>query len=111
MLGLGPRSSCRNGLKKLDILTIPSLYIFALMMIVVNNPDSIQSDSSIHCISVRQEGQLHFPVVKFSSIQKGVVCMSIKIFNNLPPNTLKFHYDIMGFKSALRKLIKILLKR
>jgi hypothetical protein len=44
MLGLGPRSSCRGGFKKLDILTFPSLYIFALMMFV-NNPDSFESNS------------------------------------------------------------------
>jgi hypothetical protein len=66
--GLGPRSSCRGGFKKLDILTVPSLYIFALMMFVVNNPDSFQSTSSIHCISMRQTNQLHLPLVKFSSI-------------------------------------------
>jgi hypothetical protein len=34
MLGLGPRSSCRGEFKKLDILTVPCLYIFALMMFV-----------------------------------------------------------------------------
>jgi hypothetical protein len=43
MLGLGPRLSCRSGFKKLDILTVASLFIFALTMFVVNNPDSFQS--------------------------------------------------------------------
>ena len=42
MLGFGP-SSCRGVFRKLDILTVPSLYIYALMMFVVNNPDSFQS--------------------------------------------------------------------
>ena len=40
MLGFGP-SSCRGVFRKLDILTVPSLYIYALMMFVVNNPDSL----------------------------------------------------------------------
>jgi len=31
MLRLGPRSSCTESLKKLDILTVPCLYIYALM--------------------------------------------------------------------------------
>jgi hypothetical protein len=105
MLGLGPTSSCRGGFKKLDILTVPSLYIFALMMFVVNNPDSFQSNSSIYCISTRQKNQLHLPLVKFSCIQKGVIYLSIKIFNNLPPNILTHHDDIMAFKSVLRKFL------
>ena len=33
MLRLGPRSSCREGVKKLDMLTVPCLYIYALMFI------------------------------------------------------------------------------
>jgi hypothetical protein len=29
-MGIGQRSSCRNGFKELDILTVPSLYIFSI---------------------------------------------------------------------------------
>ena len=47
MLGLGPRSSCGGAFRKLDILTVPSVYIYALMMFVVNNPDSFQSKSTV----------------------------------------------------------------
>jgi hypothetical protein len=69
MLGLGPRSSCRGAFRTLDILTVPSLYIYALMF-VVNNPDSFQSNSTIHCINTRQKNQMLLPMVKFSSILK-----------------------------------------
>jgi len=31
MLRMGPRSSCREGFKKLDIVRVPCLYIYALM--------------------------------------------------------------------------------
>jgi len=37
MLRLGPRSSYRAGLKKLDILTVRCLYIYALMLFAVKN--------------------------------------------------------------------------
>jgi hypothetical protein len=89
----------------LDILTISSLCIFALMMFVVNNPDSFQSNSSVHCINTRQMNQLHFPLVKFSSIQKDFIYSSIRIFNHLPTNILRLHRDIRAFKSALRKFL------
>jgi hypothetical protein len=39
MLGLGHRSSCREAFKKLDTLTVPSMYIYAMVMFVVGNPD------------------------------------------------------------------------
>jgi hypothetical protein len=55
MLGLGPRSSCRGVFRKLDILTVPSLYIYALIMFVVNNSDSFQSNSTIYCINTGQK--------------------------------------------------------
>ena len=37
MLRLSPRSSSREGFKKLDILTVPRLYIYALMLFAVKN--------------------------------------------------------------------------
>jgi hypothetical protein len=39
MLGLGHRSSCREAFKKLDILTVPSMHTYAMVMFVVGNPD------------------------------------------------------------------------
>ena len=105
MLGLGPRSSCRGAFRKLDILTVPSLYIYALMMFVINKPDSFQSNSTINCIKTRQKNKWNLPTVKFSSIQKGVIYTSIKIFNNLPPNLLKHYTDRNAFRSELRKFL------
>jgi len=37
MLRLVPTSSCTEGFRKLDILTVPCLYIYALMLFVVKN--------------------------------------------------------------------------
>jgi hypothetical protein len=39
MLGLGHRSSFREAVKKLDILIAPSMYIYAMVLFVVGNPD------------------------------------------------------------------------
>jgi hypothetical protein len=44
-------------------------------------------------------------MLKFSSIQKGVIYASIKIFNNLPPNLLKYYTDRTAFRSELRKFL------
>jgi hypothetical protein len=71
MLGLGYRSSCNSWFKKLDILTVPWLYIFSLAMFVINNP-YFPTNVSLHGIDTRQENKLHKPFYKLSSIQKGI---------------------------------------
>jgi hypothetical protein len=89
MLGIGPRSSCRNWFKKLNILTVPSLHIFSLMMFAVNNLDNFHANSSIHSINTKHKSQLHIPLVKYSSIQHCVTYTSIKIHNSSLASMLK----------------------
>jgi hypothetical protein len=48
MLRLGPRSSCREGFKKLDILTVPCFYIYVLMLFVAKNPKNYETNNSVH---------------------------------------------------------------
>jgi hypothetical protein len=62
MLGASSRCSCRVCLKKLDILTLPCLYIYSLMLFVLKNMDNYQTNSSIHTINTRCKNQLHRPV-------------------------------------------------
>ena len=57
-LRLGPRSSCQEGFKKQDILTVPCLYIYGLMLFAVKNLDIYQTNSSVH---TRQHNKLHKP--------------------------------------------------
>jgi hypothetical protein len=81
---LGPRSSYREGLKKLDILTVPCLYIYTLMLFAVKNLNIYQTNSSVHGMNTRPQNKLHIPSVRLSSIQRGVYYSSVKIFNQLP---------------------------
>jgi hypothetical protein len=86
MLGLGPRCSCRCWFVKLSILTVPSLYIYSLIMFVYNNSGSFTSNSSIHNFDTKSKNQLHLPTLNLSSIQKGVTYTSLRIFNVIPSN-------------------------
>jgi len=54
-LGLGRRSSCRGVFKKLDTLTVPSLYIFAVIILVLRNPNHFKIIPSIHSTDTRQK--------------------------------------------------------
>jgi hypothetical protein len=84
MLGLSYRSSCKFLFKKLDILTVPCLYIFSLAMFVINNPSYFQTNTAVHGIDTRQKNKLHKPLYKISSIQKGIIYTAINVYNKLP---------------------------
>jgi hypothetical protein len=77
MLGVGPTHSCRKLFKQLNILPIPCVYIFSLMMFVVNNLDNFQPNNSMH----------------LSSFQKGVYYSGVKLFNSLPKNNVDNKHD------------------
>jgi len=40
--------SCREGFIKLDIFTVPCLYMFALMLFAVKNVNIYHTNSSVH---------------------------------------------------------------
>jgi hypothetical protein len=102
MFRLGRGSPCRKGLKKLDILTVPCLYICALMVFAVKILNIYQTNTSVHDMNTRQKNKLHIPSVKPSSIQRCVCHSSVNIFNQLTQNIFKFHNNIHIFKTLLR---------
>jgi hypothetical protein len=59
MLKLGPSSSCSEGFKKLDILSFPCLYTYALKLFAVKNLNIYQTNYSVHGMNTRQQNKLH----------------------------------------------------
>jgi len=59
----------------------------------------------LHDFNTRNKNQLHFPSVKFTSLQKVVTYSAIKIFNNLPSNVQELQESKRLVKSALRKYL------
>ena len=82
MLGVAPRNPCRGGFMKVDIQTVPSLYIFLMTMFVVRNWNNFKSNSPIHSIDMRQNNQLLLPSVKVSSFKKSATHSSVKYYIN-----------------------------
>jgi hypothetical protein len=85
MIGVGPRHTCRGLFKKLNILPIPCvyIYIFTLMMFVINNFEKFQTNSSVHKINTRNIADLHRPMANLLSYQRGVHYSGVKLFNCL----------------------------
>ena len=55
MLRYRQKASCRQKFKKLQILTVPRIYILEMMMFVIKNPDKYQTTVSIHSKDMRQK--------------------------------------------------------
>ena len=97
-------SSCRHRFKKLEILNIPSLYIYSLMLFAVDNLHYFQTNSPVHNINTRYNNQLHVPSVTLSAIQMHYLlcCQDIQQITNLNCRTKN---DKSVFQSALRKYL------
>ena len=100
MLGISSKSSCRKSLKKLAILPIPKLYIYSLMLFVVDNMHYFQTNACIHEINTRNYNQLCRLPVRL--LQRGATYSIIKIFNKLPPRISGLKTDQIVHKSAFR---------
>jgi hypothetical protein len=105
MLGLSYRSSCKSCFKKLDILTVPCLYIFSLAMFVINNPSYVLTNASLPGIDTRQKNKLHKPLYKLSSIQNGSFYKAINVYNKLPSCITQFQHNEVQFRKTLKKYL------
>jgi hypothetical protein len=64
--GVKSRNSCRNLFMRLEILPLPSEYIFTLMNFVVNNQEHFHTNSAIHCVNTRNRDHFHRPTANLS---------------------------------------------
>jgi len=83
LLRLGPRSAGGEDFQKLDIHTVPCLYICALMLFAVKSLYIYQTNTCVHNMNTRQQNKVHIPSVRLSSVQRDVYCPSVKIFGQL----------------------------
>jgi hypothetical protein len=61
MEGCGNRVSCKNLLKKLEILPLTLEYILSLFMFVVQNKNFFLTNNENHNIDTRQRNNLYLP--------------------------------------------------
>jgi len=104
MMGYKNRVSCRNLLRKLEILPFASQHILLLMFFVVQNKNLFTLNSENHTKSTRQFNNFYQPVTNFIVYQNGVHYMGIRIFNNLPPY-IKDISNVKKFEIYLKRFL------
>jgi len=105
MKGAHCRTSCRKLFKKLEILTVPSQYIYTLPSFLIGNQETFQTNSSVHSINTRNKHHLHRPVANLSCFQKGATYSGIRIFNNSPQNITSLKNEKPQLKEALKNFL------
>jgi hypothetical protein len=97
--------SCKHLFKRLKILTLPSQYIFSVLVFVVQNRDLFMSNIDIHSLNTRNSFDLHLPSTYLTTVQRGVLYSGCTVFNSLPAY-IKSHSEISRhFKKILKNYL------
>jgi hypothetical protein len=97
--------SCRTLFKKLQILTLPSQYIYSLLGFVVKNKNLFTLNSEIHNMHTRTRNNLHLRLVSLTMTQRGVLYSGSRLFNSLPTRIKCLSNDVKIFKRKLRNFL------
>jgi hypothetical protein len=107
MMGYRNRVSCRSLFKKLGILSLTSQFVLLLMLFVVKNKHFFILNIENHSKSTRQLNNLYHPITSLTVYQRGVHCMGIRIFNNLPPHIKAVSNNVKKFENCLKRFLYI----
>jgi len=89
-------------IKKSQILTLPSLYIFLLLNFVNKNRNYFVFNNDVYEFNTRFNHNLHLPSANLSLVQRGILFSGSKIYNHLPSNIKFLFNDPKRFKSTLK---------
>lgn len=101
---LAGRQSCKASFLKLEIMTVPSMYILSNLLHVKQNVNSFSTQSTNHNYLTRQRNNLVTPHVRLSKSINSHVYQQLKIFNKLPLYVRNLPYK--DFKSFITKCIR-----
>lgn len=103
MLFMNHNQSCRKVFKEINILTLPSLYIFKCLVFVHKNMDRFSSEQHSHSYNTRFKNQLQYPIHRLKLFENTPYYMGLKFYNKLP-NCVK-ELNINKFKIVVKKLL------
>jgi len=107
MMGCKNKVSCRNLFRRLEILPFVSQYILLLMLFVVKNKNLFTLNSENYTKSTRHFNNFYQTITNFTTYQRGVHYMGIKIFNSLPPYIKDVSNNVRKFEICLKRFLHI----
>ena len=105
MCNIDNTTSCHPYFQSLNILTLPSIYIYELNVFVKLNPNYYKSAFKSYYRQLRDKKRLEIdiPYGKTALINKSILCMASLIYNKLPDEVKKL--PVHQFKSKLHKFL------
>lgn len=100
---LGSRVSLREIFKTINILTMPSLYIYMNIMYVRKNIDKLKKLGDEHTHNTRHKQKLACYKTRLAKIGRSFVGLSIKLYNKLPDNIIQLS------ENKFRKVVQCIL--
>lgn len=107
MLGAKRLESCKPLFKALNIMPLPCIYIFCVLIFVkknMNSIDSFQRNHQFHNYNTRQHNNLHVAASRTNLCKSGVFHSGIALFNALPLH-IKRIAIFNNFKNTLRTFL------
>ena len=106
MAGVNARTSCRQLFKKMNILTLSSLYILEVTCFIRKHCQSLELNSNVHSYNTRRKTDIHIKSCRTNVYRTSVINMGTKIYNKLPD----YIKEIDSYKSFRIKLKSFLLQ-
>lgn len=93
MVAAHPRTHCREIFKNIGILTLPSLYIFLLVLNTKKHEHLLIRNSSVHTHDTRNKNNLYLPFSRLSIGQNSHIYQGITCYNKFT----SIHGEISNF--------------
>jgi hypothetical protein len=90
--------SSRICLTKVPVFLCHPVYIYSLVMFVVNNMDLIVINFYMYTTVTRNSSNLYFPLSNLTIFWKGPQYFDVKVYNNLPGNIKQLYSNKNQFR-------------
>lgn len=104
LTGSGSTDHCRPLFRRLRVLPLPCLYIYAVLLYVMQHYDSLLKNSDLHNYETRQKQNLVVPQHRLQKTEKTVDYNGIKLFNLLPSEIKSL--PLNKFRTAILDLLE-----
>lgn len=101
---LQERESCVPFFKEINIMTLPSLYMYSCLVLAKENLGSFQKRQDIHNYSTRQKCMIDLLCIRLEKTRTSHVYLQRKLFNKLPEAA--WLASLSKFKSTTSKWFK-----
>jgi len=98
---LSPRHSLREKFKEINIMTVPSQFIYENLLYTHKNIILFKKSSDVHSYNTRSKDKLVIPRTRLKKVSKTFKCQCVRFYNKVPSDVKS--YSINKFKSFIKQ--------